>query len=308
MDLYKIIDYFNSHDIDDIMQWMNDNIHGIKPKLNIICSLYCTYYIDTNIWSLYTFYNIIKKLDCEKNKKKQQELLRDIYTHLKFKSYKKYNIILDFDINDIHNLITLQNQNVLNDEYKNYCTEHTISILNIFLYSLLYENKQHAILCVKYLLSKSNKELFLDPKSKNDIIWIIFTIMMSIETLPTKCSDYIGIAKDMFFYQLSKNNQSRIERLPTLFCSVLVCLTKSVKYKKVNIPLYMSNIDDRMSYLYTYTEKNEDEYELISKLKEKKKKEKHYIKPRALLIDNKEYEKIEKLREQLHIIRMNNIE
>lgn len=305
MDLCEMIHYFHCHNIDDIVEWMDANVNGIKPKLTLLCSLYCAYYIDTNLWSLYTFYKLIKRIDNERTMKKQKELLRDVYTLLKYKPHKTHSINLDFDIDDIHKLITIQNENTIDDDYKTCCNEHTLSILNVFMYSLLNNNKYNAIITVKYLLSKSDKELFIDPKGKNDVVWILFTIMLSVDRIPLNCKDYIGLAKDIFFYKLSKNSKIRSVRLPILFYSVLVCITKNVKYKTVELPL--SNIDDRMSYLYVYTEKNDDDLEMISKIKERKKNEKHYIKPRSLVIDSKDYEKIEKLRKQLHIIRMTNI-
>ena len=304
MDLIEFFNYFKNNDIDDILKSMNQTLKGIKPKLSVFVNLYCTFYANTNLWLLYKVHSITQKIEEESMSKKQSELLRNLCIYLKYSPYKEHSFNIDVDINDIHEFVSIHTHNVLPEIYSTSCNEHVTSLLNIFYKSIMIGDTHKAITIVYYLFPKPNKDVFI-TKGKNDILWIIFDILLSIDTLTSKCRDYVGMAKDMFFYKIGKCIEDRKRRLPILLYSLVVITTMKTKYIKPNIPLTLSSIEDRMSYLYVYTYKDDDVRSVIDEDKYKKKQTNDiYSMRKPIQVCDKEYEKVEKLRQQLHIIRM----
>lgn len=305
MNIYDLSIYIQEHDIDDIMKLLSDISKTIKQKILLMLSLYCQCYISSNIWLLYKIHTLIYRIEEENHSKKENdEYIKQMCLYFKYSDIKQTIIDLEVNNDDIHKILMIQSEFLIDQEKINILTQHTISLLNVFYVSLLYGHTSKAILIVKYILNKSNKELFL-KNHKGDIIWMIFDMLLNIPHLPVNCKDYIGICKDIFFYKLGKNINERNERLTLLFYSIFVASSMKVKNKKVLLPIDMNNIEDRMSYLFIYTSRDDSINSLLEKCKNEKKKEsKLYSHHKPVNVNDKEYEKLERLKEQTNIIRV----
>lgn len=307
-DISKLPEILQNNDIDGIADVIHEMAKSVKQKISLLCSLYCEFYVDKNYWFLHKVHSLLQKAENETILKKQREYLRQLYSLFKYKTPRCISIDLTYDIRDIHTLLQNQTHMILPEMFKTNCTEHAISILNILYQSVIYGDIQNAVLIMKYIMDKDTtkqwKEFF--QKEKNDIVSVFFDVLLSLKELPQECRDYIGIAKDMFFYKLTtkSHNEQRIQRLSLLFYSIYIAVSMSISYKKIKVPISMSAMDERMSYLFVYTEKDEECSDMILENKTKRKKDIQHTRCRSMTVSNKDYEKLEKMRQQLNIIRI----
>ena len=191
---------------------------------------------------------------------------------------------------------------IIQETYKISCSEHCISVLSCLKTHIENKSLENVIFLIKYLLQQTQKDLFIVKGKDCDIIWIIFDILNLSVHNNDIIRDYINISKQLYFYQLTK--AERMKRLPLLFCTIIVCVQTKCKYKKIYIPTWMTDIHDRMSYLYTYTEIDpeckHDIAESIKILRSRQSK----VTPKSLVIHDKEYEKVERIRNQLSITKI----
>lgn len=279
-------------DVQEIYEALKDNFRSDKSKMNYVINIYCGHYVDSNLWTLQKMHEYMK------NPKNIVQVLH-LLKKLTRKSFDVSSIPSRTDVNAVlerHNNIDICDEtvSVCKKMQSGAATALTVLI------DLLKTNSdvKAAVLLTKYIVSLKPKELFIDASGGKDIVWILFGEIYDIVKDTPLVGDYVGYAKDIYFFNAKKD---RMKRFPLLLNAVYVASKNRVRHRQVEMPMSCLSIEDRMSYLYTLFDQDEEVCEGVETDKRRKSRGKPVMK--ALSIDSKDYERLERLRNDISIIK-----
>lgn len=267
---------------------------GEETKCAFLVHIFCKHLMNRNLWVLKHVHNMILEVEKRQNKKEKVEGTLNLLNLLRRQKQHHYNIdIGGVPKNEIDQLLYFFNYEKNESHAYDTLVQDELSLFEMCVRS---EKISDAITILQYLLGLKDNQVFAKPGGENDIVWVIFDILMTL-TPKHALRDFVGYSRDLYFYKLK--SKQRIERLPVIFVCTLAIAQGNVKYKPVNLPLQ----DVRMSYLYVYTEVDDSVTEKVEMDRHRKSNRKHPC--RSLQVASKDYERLEKLRNTLSIIKSN---
>lgn len=293
MDLHKLMSLIQEHDVKTVHAHLSKYYKSERTKTYFLTGVFCQKFIDANIWCVQKIHEYIRKL--EKDKKFQPAMF--LLNIMKLMTPKHYKID-EGSVNIGTVLYSWNGDGMIRSKYINTLHPGACDAMVALESILVNDGDRHdAIMILRHLLVLKPNQFFLSPSKDDDIVWTLFESILSVAN--DQCKDFVGFVRDLYFYGLKKDAKSRKERLPALFISMFVVL----KGKPRNKPLDVSyiSVDDRMSYLYVLTDIDigiMDEMAL-----EKKRRARARPLYKALAIESKEYDKMEKLRNNFAIIK-----
>ena len=294
MDSSEFVKHLGSGDASQVLEG------GDKTKCVFLTHVFCGVFVNCNLWVLERIHSMVKKIE---SSKKNGETILEFINLLKHLRPRNFNILLDVTKKEVDEYLYLNNAEgrKIVDKYREVFTPEGYDLF-VLLETFIKDGEQRlqeSITLLKYILGCKNSVLF-SSGGNNDIVWIIYDLLLTLSP-NDKIDDYVGYARDLFFYKIKKNAKYRIERLPILFNSLIVVATKKVRYRSLG----GVGGGDRMSYLYVLTE---CDYNKLAEVQDEKRRMAR-LRPsyKSLVVNSKEYEKIERMRSSLAIIKSNQI-
>lgn len=267
MEIIEVIqENIEANDTDSIEKLVKHYLKTHKERkyiyllVNFIVNLYSKYYINSNLWLLREITNLIKEIESNKNNDIYIKDLCILIGCLKHKNIDIYKANISDDDNDSIKRILMRFIKEFPEliEWKDNLTEECWGLLNI-----LYENisqglgMSDCILIINYLLSCKKKQIFTNSKKSDNIIDIIFMIIINYiednRLIAVDINEYLLLCKDLFYYRCKVSD--KIERINILFYSFSILTHRRIKfqeiiYNKTVIKKNKSNHDSRLDYLY----------------------------------------------------------
>lgn len=285
------------------MTAVHDHLHksykGERTKLNVIIQYFCSHYIDSNIWPIAKIHKHLKDTENATPQALKQSS-HYILALLSKMHYKDLDITFPTqdsvtEIMKTHNTGVPYFTTKYHDIFKSAFIEH----LTLFELLIRERKPKEAIIVMNYMFSLKPASIFVitnpTPKPLSEILFDLFFEMAS----SAKTKDFIGYAKDLFFYNIKKEVKKTLERLPLLYYSLIAAIKNHVKCKQLDIPPAYMSMNDRMSYLYVLPEYDTDICTQLDAIKERRSRAKQRLK--AIDVNSKEYEKFEKLQNSISI-------
>jgi len=265
MDIIEVInENIEANDINSIEKLVNHYLKTHKEKkyiyllTNFIVNLYSKKYINSNLWLLREITELIKEIESNKNNDIYIKNLCILIGSLKPKHIEIYKANLSNSDHDNIKRILMRFIKEFPEliEWKDNLTEECWGLLNI-----LYENISQAfgmsdcILIINYLLSCKNKQLFINSKKSDNIIDILFMIIINYiednRLITVDINEYISLCKDLFYYRCKVSE--KIERINILFYSLSILTHRRIKFQEIiykTIKEKRKNHDFKLDYLY----------------------------------------------------------
>lgn len=295
MYLTDFIPTIYSHEPRKVHEMLGESYKGEKTKCSFLVHAFCSALIDCNVWVVKNVHDIVCRIEKEDVNKKNIELNISFINLLRHMKPNKYNIDFE-DVNksEVEQLMYFYNKTDISplESHREVLREKIYDMLSAFCVYIKDKRVEDVITILKYVLCAKYNEVFTAPGY--DIVLIIFNLIFNIVKNPD-AQDYIGCARDLFYYKLK--HKCRKERLPVLLTSVLVAINRSPKNKAFSLSIK----DERLAYLYVFTEVDLELEEEVINSKKRILRKKPQV--RSFNVESKDYDKIEKLRQSLSIIK-----
>lgn len=292
-----------NQDIEDITKTVQATLGTPHKTCRYLVHIYACHYCDTNVWVINKFHATLKQFETSKPGEKQEllKILLEIFTFLQFRSYTS---ITSGSIN-----IDTINQWVYGNTYDARITDrYFASMLNeeitgcfrLLEMLIMVRDIQRTMYVLKHItnIAIHTKQKQMATNGHTDLIWLIFELLFILSS--DSCKDFIGMARDIYFYKLQKSQKDvKITRLPLLFNAAYVCLKG--KYMCKPFQLSQDVQYDRMDYLYIIPDidiglREEVQEERFNRHTQKTSR-------KMVSVKCKEFERINQLKKKMSIVR-----
>lgn len=302
MDSSEFIQILKSKEPNEVHTTLCAHCKGEETKCAFLINVFCKHLINRNLWVVSKLHETILAMKQSESKKEKLKCTLELINILKYQKDRVYNIDLSGvkkeSIDQIMYVYTVDRTTLQCIQYEDIFTPETFDLVAMLETCIMNNRQGESITLLKYILSLKSNAIFVKSSGCN-IIWILFDILILIcgKQIDTSMRDYVGICKDLFFYKVTA--KQKLDRLPVLFVCLIVTLNGKLKCHKQNIPMQES----RMSYLYVLTDIDKDVKEAVEI--DRKRVATKVFPNRSLNVDLREYDRLEKLRQNIEIIKSN---
>lgn len=292
-----------TQDIQGVSKTLQECLGTPHKTCRFLVHVFACHYCDTNVWVVNKFHTTLKQFETSKPKEKQEllKILLEIFTFLNFRSYTSIT-------SGTINIDTIQqwvygntyDARITDRYFASMLNEEITGCLRLLEMLIMVRDIQRTMYVLKHItnIAIHTKQKSITSNKDTDLLWLIFELLFIIS--PEKCKDFIGMARDIFFYKLQKSQKDvKISRLPLLFNATHVCLKG--KYTCKSFELSQDVECDRMDYLYIIPDIDIDLCEEVQE--EKFHRHAQQTSRKTVRVSCKELERINHLKKNVNIVR-----
>lgn len=298
METSELLRLFGEKEPREVYELIDPMFKGVKTKCSFLVNVYCSHFIDRNIWALRAVHGIVQTIECEKSSKKAAEMTLYLISLLKSMRLHSYTAFSgDVTKSDIEDVLYLYDRRVgpgASEAYRELFLPEAYDAFSTLECLIKDKRVSDAVHVFSFLLCCKQAQLF--SKTGCDIAWIVMDMIMTLP-MSNEARDFIGCARDLYFFKLKE--KQRAQRRPALYIAVLVAAVGDPK----NRPLKGILKDDRMSYLYVLTEVDSEVNEEVEKDRRRRSRSTRGCK--TFQVDSKDYDRLERTRHSMSIIKSN---
>jgi hypothetical protein len=293
--------------VDDILQTLEEQVGSLQKICKYIVNIFSSHYCNLNIWVLNKFHSILRVIETSKAKEKRElvKVLLQIFTFLQFRTHASITSG-DVDVQVIQQWIYVNtyHAHVTERHFESMLNDDILACFKLLEMLINVRDVQRTMYVLKHVVNLAihtkPQHIFTNGNKDVDLLWILFEFIFMLS--PEICKDFIGMARDIYFYKLQKTQKTvKMSRLPILFNAVYVCVKGEFRKKKYDIQGSSNRAEDRMDYLYIIPEVD---VELINKLNsEKHERQCKKFQRKAITVSCKELERINHLKQNVNIVR-----